>query len=426
MKDKTEFSISLKLSHIKIKRVEIDKVNDFHIYVSCQSDSTLCHKCNQVISKSHGQCSETIIQHLPILDNRVFIHVSWPRFICDKCDGQPTTSFHPEWLSESGDCTKDYENYILKCLINSTVKDVAEKNKTTEERIEGIINRRILLDVNWEEMKITRMGVDEIALKKGHNHYLSIISDISIPGRTRIIKVLDGRSQEEILPFFKSIPKNIWQQLESVSTDMGVSYLSTLRKVLDEYLFDKIVTIDRFHVAKIINGKVDKERKKVCHAYKKEHKDDEVALDKIKDTMWPFRHHPESLDEDELKRLEILFKASPDLKVCHEIREELYQIFESDLTKEIAKTEIDAWCLLALGFSEKNNPFESFVKTYYQHESIILNYFVKRHSSGPVEGLNNKIKVIKRRGFGFDNVLNFAKRLFLDINLKEQFIPKLA
>ena len=56
-------------------------------------------------------------------------------------------------------------------------------------------------------------------------------------------------------------------------------------------------------------------------------------------------------------------------------------------------------------------------------EENILNYFTNRISSGPVEGLNNKIKVIKRRGFGFRNIANFAKRLFLDINYKPILLP---
>ena len=426
MKKRTEFLIDLKLSNIKIKKVEISSNHEFHIHVSCHADGTKCYKCNKPISKSHGQCNETIIEHLPILDNRVFIHVRWPRFMCENCSGNPTTSFHPEWLNKSGDCTKDYENYILKCLINSTVKDVAEKNKTTEERIQGIINRCISLEVEWDNINITRMGIDEIALKKGHNHYLTIVTDISEPGRTRILKVIDGRSQEEILPFFESIPKTLFERLESVSSDMGPSFLSTLKKILGAELYEKLVTIDRFHVAKLLNGKVDKERKKVCNKLRDKFKDDDEMLEKIKDTMWPFRHHPEDLTQEESKKLEMLFEADPELKQCHEIREELFTIFETDLTKDVAKIAIDAWCLMAMGFKEKENPFDSFVKTYYQHEPVILNYFVRRHSSGPVEGLNNKIKVVKRRGFGFDNVVNFARRLFLDINFKEHFMPRFS
>ena len=423
---KTRFQIPLNLTNINIQEIKINEIGEFHIYVSCTARNCECYKCGKEITKSHGHCKETIIEHLPIFDNKVFIHVKWPRFICDNCDDHPTTSFHPEWLGENGECTRDYEKYILKCLINSTIKDIAEKNRTTEERIEGIIDRCISLEIDCDLRKITRIGVDEIALKKGHNHYLTIVSDISIPGKTRLLKVISGRSQEEILPFFQSVPRYIWTNVESISTDMGASFLSTLMKVLGEELYNEKVTIDRFHVAKLINGNVDDERKKNYNKLKKELKDDDEALEKIKHTMWPFRHHYENLEKENLKRLKALFEQSPDLKECYNMREDLYRIFEINQTIESAKIMIDAWCLMALQYKETDNPFESFVKTYYKNEINILNYFSKRHSSGPVEGLNNKIKVIKRRGFGFDNVINFAKRLVLDINLKEIYIPKFA
>ena len=105
------------------------------------------------------------------------------------------------------------------------------------------------------------MGIDEIALRKGHSHYLTIVSDLSEKGNIKILGVIDGRSSIDIDPFFSVIPKSIWSSLESVVVDMGASYLSTLKDVIDdEDVFNRIVTIDRFHVAKLIGDKIDKER----------------------------------------------------------------------------------------------------------------------------------------------------------------------
>ena len=118
-------------------------------------------------------------------------------------------------------------------------------------------------------------------------------------------------------------------------------------------------------------------------------------------------------------------KLAPSLKECYNLREEFYEIFELEgLSKEDAKEKIDRWCKKANQFETKGfNPFRSFTKTYGNFEENILNYFTNRISSGPVEGLNNKIKVIKRRGFGFRNLTNFAKRIFLDINYKSALLP---
>ena len=425
MKRKDNISIPLRLSDIKIKKMTIDENNDYHIYAACTSTSSVCHRCGKVILRSHGQCKESVIEDLPIQECRVFIHVKWPRFICTDCDEGPTSSFHPTWLSDNGEHTKRYEDFVLKNLINSTAKDVAEKLRTTEEVVEGIVNRNITTAISWDGINLLKMGIDEIALRKGHKHYLTIISDLSIKNKTKILAVLDGRKKEAIMPFFSAIPERIWTSLESITIDMSGNYFSTLKDVIgNDILFDKIVTIDRFHVAKLLGDKVDKERKKVVKAIKKEFANDESIIEKIKSTMWPFRNHQHNLESDEKEKLDQLFELAPSLRECFQIREKLYQIFEMNLSKEEAKEMISAWCLMALNYETKgHHPFESFVKTYYHFEENILNYFIHRHSSGAVEGLNNKIKIVKRRGFGFRNVLNFTKRLFLDINYRDIFIP---
>ncbi len=160
---KSSFKIELGLSNIKIKSVKIDESGDYHIYVSCTAIKTVCHKCGKNIHNGHGHCQESVIEHLPILERRVFIHVKWPRFKCPYCDGNPTTSFRPPWLSDNGQQTTPYEDYCLKWLINSTIKDVADKLKTTEEVIEGIISRRVHTDINWDRISPTRIGLDEMA-----------------------------------------------------------------------------------------------------------------------------------------------------------------------------------------------------------------------------------------------------------------------
>ena len=274
------------MSSIKIKTVTIDSLGDYHVYISCTATSTSCYKCGKSISNSHGQCEETTIEHLPILDHRVFLHAKWPRFKCDDCDNTPTTSFRPDWLNNTGELTKAYENFCLKYLINSTIKDVSEKLRTTEEIIEGVINRNIKTSIDWEQIFPTRIGIDEIALRKGHSQYLTIVSDISIPKKTKILSVIKGRTKEDILPFLKSIPEKVLSSLEAITIDMGASYFSALKEIIvDIDEFNRIVTIDRFHVAQLIGDKVDKERKKVINRLKKEFENDEEQLMNLKNIL---------------------------------------------------------------------------------------------------------------------------------------------
>ncbi len=81
------------------------------------------------------------------MDQRAFIHVKWPRFKCDKCGSKNcTTSFKPKWVNNTGNMTREYENYCLKLLVNSTIKDVSEKLNTTEEHLESLFSVQMMED----------------------------------------------------------------------------------------------------------------------------------------------------------------------------------------------------------------------------------------------------------------------------------------
>jgi transposase len=315
--------------------------------------------------------------------------------------------------------TNAFENFILKQLINSTAKDVSEKFSITQDLIEGIVNRRIGLNIDWNTCKPFAIGIDEIALRKGHKQYLTIISDISEPGKTKVLAVLDGRKKDDIKPFLDSIPDKVIKNLQSICIDMSGSYFAALQDRLDKEQFTRIVTIDRFHIAKLIGAKVDKQRKRMLADLKREYSQNKEVLESLKGTMWPFRYHTKDLTEEGELKLETLFAVDSELKELRDLREEFYYIFEKQQPRSEAQAEIEIW----IKKSRKYKAFESFISTYRVYEIHILNYFDYRHTSGPVEGMNNKLKVIKRRCFGFRNVVYFAKRIFLDINYKSSLIP---
>jgi len=123
--------------------------------------------------------------------------VRWPRFVCPDGDKKPT-SFHPRWLNKTGNKTIAFEHYVLKQLINSTVSDVSIKLQLTNETIEGIVNRHIKIDYDWSLNHPRVIGFDEIALRKGHSHDLTIVTDLTGPHGVKIITVIDGRKKEDL------------------------------------------------------------------------------------------------------------------------------------------------------------------------------------------------------------------------------------
>jgi transposase len=109
-----------------------------------------------------------------------------------------------------------------------------------------------------------------------------------------------------------------------------------------------MVTIDRFHLAKLIGKAVDNERKIIIKDLKNKYSNDDKTLNVIQNTMWLLRHHFHDLSSDSQKKLDDLFELSPYLEECYELREELYLIFEKDYSKEDAKIQIKNWSERAL------------------------------------------------------------------------------
>ena len=171
------------------------------------------------------------------------------------------------------------------------------------------------------------------------------------------------------------------------------------------------VVIDRFHVAKHYRDCADQVRKRELKRLKAELSSE--AYQKIQNTMWPFRKAWEDLNEEEQQRLNLLLSYSAELKQAYLFRDLLTRIFEKDIDRSRAWGYFNGWQELVKdsGLAE----FEPFLKTLTRWRNEIANYFLDRESSGFVEGLNNKIKVLKRRCYGIFNLNHLRQRLRLDL-----------
>ncbi|QUS59158.1 transposase (plasmid) [Pseudovibrio brasiliensis] len=140
---------------------------------------------------------------------------------------------------------------------------------------------------------------------------------------------------------------------------------------------------------------------------------------KLEGVMWALRRNYECLSLADKDKLQILYKHSPVLKQAHYYALKLTHIFNSHSTRKSAMAKINRW----ISSVEKSGLrcFDRFIKTLIRYKGAIANYFKARKNSGFVEGLNNKIKVIKRRCYGLFNIRTIIQRLFLDLQGYEKF-----
>ncbi len=139
----------------------------------------------------------------------------------------------------------------------------------------------------------------------------------------------------------------------------------------------------------------------------------EKEYGKLKGAMWALRKKEEELSGEEKQVLKCLFGHSSELETAYNFCRELTDIFEEDISKREAKQKIKIWKIQVRVSGLKC--FDKFLKTLNKLSEEITNYFIRRQTSGFVEGLNNKIKVIKRRCYGILNIDHLFQRIFLDL-----------
>jgi len=398
----------LDLPEVRVRGTEMTDRGEVLSRVESTLEGAPCRRCGRDIRDFHGYDRPLRLRHLPILDRRVFIEIEPKRYRCPYCEGNPTTTQRCAWYTPNRPHTKAYEKMVLRELINSTLTDVSSKQGIGEEAIEGILDRYIATSVEWEQVEsVGRLGLDEIALKKGHRDYVVIVTARGAEGRVGVLGVLADRHKERVKAFLASIPLRVKKTITRVCTDMYEGYV----RAAQEELPNAEVVVDRFHVAKGYRACADQMRKKELQRLKQEVP--QTEYEKLQGLMWTFRKNATELDDGERQRLEQLFSYTPQLQAAYALREELTTIFETASSKVEATRAIEEWQdrVRASGLS----CFQSFLTTLDNWKDEITNYFLDRETSGFVEGLNNKIKVLKRRCYGIFNVAHLFQRIHLDL-----------
>ena len=216
-------------------------------------------------------------------------------------------------------------------------------------------------------------------MRKGKGNFVTVVSDIE---EGNLIEMIDSHRQQDIVEILMRQPLKVREQVEEVSVDMWGGF----PKVIEQVFPNAKLVIDRFHVMKAVNKDLNKLRRGVGSKYL-------LLSNRI------------NLEQDQIERLEIILKKSECLRIAYEMKEKFREIYETKMTVTIAQTEFKYWLNYAKIF------FQESASTIVNHLEGICNYFLNRTTSGVMEGINNRIKLIMRQGYGFSNFDNFRERV---------------
>jgi transposase len=249
---------------------------------------------------------------------------------------------------------------------------------------------------------LRRLGIDEISLQKGQEDYIVVLVDLD---KQELIGLVKSRKHKDIKAELKRLGEEVLSQIEEVSIDMSGSYRGLIKKVLP----NADIVADRFHVMKLVNDELNRVRnteKRAINNLKDTSK--KKNLENIfKNSKYALLKPEENLTEKQKVKLEEIKKAFPKLAEMHQQKEAFRDIFNE------AKDWTDGVFKMLSWLKEAQTTFRDSTGTIVRWFGEICNYFESRTTSGAVEGINNRLKLIKRSGYGFRNFANFRLRCLI-------------
>lgn len=395
-----KFSIEQILNLPGIKVLNCQEIEGLGLIIEIQADSksSKCPRC--------GRASHSIHQHhwrnikdLPWSNQQVILRINRRQFRCKNC--QKPFSEDLDFVDKQRGYTKRFAIEIVKQVLDSNIRSVAEKNDLSESEIKSMLDY-LESDISLDLSEIKRLGIDEIALIKGQGNYLGVLVDLD---RRKPIDIVESRRQSEMGQALQSMGNEVLEQIEEVSIDLWKPYKSLVKELMP----NADVTIDRFHVMKQVNDELDaarKQQKKEANSLKNKLDKDRILAGLLK-SKYSLLKNEDSLNETQKEKLKAVQDISPTLSKMHALKEEFRNIFNT------AESWGDGVLKLLDWMYDSSLYFPKTIRTIFRWFGDIVGYFEQRTTSGTVEGINNKLKLIKRLGYGFRNFANFRLRCLL-------------
>jgi transposase len=375
----------LDLSDVKVISHRLHTGIGMILQIEQEKSFSTCPKCGTTSHKLH-QNHRHIIKDLPFGEKEVFLEINRRQFKCGQC--KKPFSEDLDFVKKKRTYTKRLARKTIQEVLENDIDSVAEKGIVTKDEIERMLKDASEELPNLKPINLKRLGIDEIALKKGHGNYCAVLVDLD---QSKLIAILSGRTQEIIEQTPVEWGTEILENIEEVSIDLWTGYKTLVTKLMP----NAQVVADRFHVMTQINKELDTQRKrekrKVEDLIKKANPTDKLKYKEIlaglKNSKYPLLKNKDKLTQEQLDKLIQVKNVSPILKEMHEFKEKIRKIFNNTNDWYTGVFKLGMWLSRAKKYFPNSN---NTIIRWYQE---IIAYFDNRTTSGTVEGINNKLKL---------------------------------
>lgn len=368
----------------------------YHLVVSLSDNAPpVCSRCGAVHNSVHSK-GQTRVEDLPFAGRRVFLYLEKRKCRC------PEGGIHIEhmpWLE--GRFTKRFAEYVTR-LTAITTNTEAGWFLGLDDEVVYRIDRATLQEKADELLAPTpaprAMSVDEVAWKKGHSYVTNVV-DID---KRIVIWNHDKHGKSVLDAFYESLTEKERAEIEVVACDGAKGFLSASR----QYAENALIILDHFHVKAYLSAALEDVRKQeLAKAKKDKDKDELIGLLHCKQRFILLRNKPSRKKAQVLKRLEQLNEPVYKAMLLKEQFAAIYEFRE----KKDAQPALRVWIGEALRSGLA--PFKELALKLFRKRHYILNFFVQRITSAISEGINNKIKRLKRMAYGYRDVVYFLLKV---------------
>jgi len=368
------------------------------IWIELQPDPThprVCSGCGQHVFAIHDTTGRWV-RDLPILDADTWLLVQRVRVNCPDCGPRIEAL---DWLESHARFTRRFADSVVRLAALLPLKQVAmlyDLHWVTVKRLHKQHLHETLGPADLSDIDVIAM--DEFAIQKGHRYATVVIE----PNRRQVLWVGRGRGREDVRPFFELLGAEGRARLKAVAIDMNGAYEHEVRAQCPQ----AEIVFDLFHVvAKYGREVVDRVR--VDEANRLKH--DRPARKVIKGSRWLLLRNAENLErERDRVRLDELLKANRALSKVYILKDDLKSLWDYR-HPGYARRAWQGWYNRAI--RSRIEPLKQFARRLKEKIDGVLSHCRWPLNTSVIEGINNKIKVIKRMAYGYRDDEYFFLRI---------------
>jgi transposase len=387
----------LNLPNFKACKMLEQTEDTIHLYVDMiEPVAPVCSACGIVHHSSIHSIGWIKVEDLPLSSKRVFLYVPKRKIHCPH-DGRIRVEQFG-WLR--GRFTSRFAKQVYRLTSITTNAEAGWFLNLDDETVYRI-DRSMLEELARERLFPvpipSAMSVDEVAWQKWHRYVTNVV-DIE---KRVVIWNSHGRGKKTLDAFFKALGKDKSLEIDAVACDGARGFLSSIR----QHAQNALVVLDHFHVKSYLNDALDTVRKEQL---KKARQDNNAALADLLHCRKKYILMQGRQTKGQRNLLHRLADLNDVIYKAMLLKEQFLEVYRAKTRKD-ASYGLGQWIVAACRSGIPS--FRELAQKFFRKRHYILNYFRQQISSAISEGINNKIKRLKRMAYGYKDVSYFLLKI---------------